>query len=783
MLALLAALATATGLPAVRASVSLPVPDSTQDSVYATAALRALVARVAIRNGVAPRGLESYRVEIESELSTLLRRSDGTEGATQIEQVETVAQWQRSGAFTQRVIGYRSRLSGFNISVLSLLKQAWAVPLLYGNRLGLFLGRDTTHRSRRAVARDSSVRVVHPFARDREAVYRYSGGDTALTIRVNGRTIPVARIHVGPGAHPPNRVVIFEGDVFVDLRHGEIVRMRGAFETVGGHPKLGARLEALAVEGVAFIDLTNREVDGQYWLPSTQRIEAEVGSPVTGETRSLLRIVSHFGTYTLNDSIAGLAHSAPGAAPASTTTGQSTTASADSAGRDSSLATDTMRAMPHTLTFAPADSVSGFAGWRAPIGDATTSVRVDDFSSVAPDRWRSSGPPRLELGTQRLGDFIHFDRVEGLFTGLGASLRLRDAAPGVVVRANAGWAWAERTARGGMGIEWIHGPWVLGAAAARTLDNTNDFRTVFTGGPLLESLIVQDDYDYVDRRTASVYTVRRWLGPSDGPGAVARFEGGVGEDAGDRARLTHGIFAPGFLMSDSLFRPNRNVRAGSYLRGAFTLDIHPGVDADFVQQGIGARLHYEVAGGTIAWQRAELRVAADRAWGPFTILARVDAGIVGGTVIPPQQLFEIGSTEGLLAYDYKQFGGDRAVVWQGEGLFALPFWDSPLRAGGLVLPSPSPALAVGFQSGWADASTAAARRALTALGARVDPATNTVLRDSAGTAIPVSSPTDGVRTSIDVIIRFFGGAAGIGVAHSLDRGAKLQAVLRLGAAL
>jgi hypothetical protein len=782
-LALLAAVATATGPTMVSVPARLPAPDSTPDSVYATPALRALVTRVAVRNGVVPRGLESYRVAIESELSSLLRRSDGTEGATQIEQVETVARWQRSGAFTQRVIGYRSRLSGINISALTLLKQAWAVPLLYGNRLALFLGQDTTRRARRAAARDSTVRVVHPFGRDREAVYRYSGGDTALTIRVNGRTIPVARIHVVPGPHPPHRVVIFEGDVFVDMQLGEIVRMRGAFEIVGGHRKLGARLEAFAVEGVAFIDLTNREVNGQYWLPSTQRLEAEIGSPVTGDTRSVLRIISRFGDYRLNDSIAVADSSTAGVAPAPAAVGEPTLESADSSGRDSSLATDRMRVLPHTLTFAPADSVSGFAGWRAPIGEATTSVRVDDFSSVTPDRWRPTGPPRVEFGTQRLADFVHFDRVEGLFTGLGASLRLRDAAPGVVIRANAGWAWAEQTARGGTGIEWTHGSWVLGAAVARTLDNTNDFRTAFTGGPLLESLIVQDDYDYVDRRTASVYTIRRWLGASDGPGVMARFEGGVGEDAGDRARLTHGIFAPGFLMSDSLFRPNRTVRAGSYLRAAFTLDLHPGVAANFVQQGVGAQLHYEVAGGTLAWQRAELRVAADRAWGPLTILARLDAGIVGGTVIPPQQLFEIGSTEGLLAYNYKQFGGDRAVVWQGEGLFALPFWDAPLRAWGLVLPSPSPAVAIGFQSGWADASTVAARRALPALGARVDPATNAVLHDSAGTAIPVSSPTHGVRTSIDIILRFFGGAAGLGVAHSLDAGAKLQAVVRLGAAL
>lgn len=755
----------------------MPPPDSTPDSVYATPMLRALAGRVAARNAAVPLGLNSYRVTIESELSVLLRSPDGREGATQIEQAATVARWQRSGAFTQRVVGYRSRLAGFDISALSILKQAWAVPVLYGNRLGLFLGGDTTRRARRAAARDTLVRVVHPFARDREQVYRYSGGDTAVTIRVNGQTIPVARIHIAPRAHLQHRVVLFEGDIDIDLRYAEIVRMRGAFEAVGGHPKLGARLEALAIQGVAFIDLTNREAGNRYWLPSTQRIEIEVGSPVAGENRTLLRIVSHFGEYTLNDAGADTS-----AAPGASALGAGA-ATPDTSVRDGVPAAGRMRMLPHTLTFAPADSVSGFTAWQTPLGTATTSVRADDFAAFMPDRWRSTGPPRLDFGTQQLADFIHFDRVEGLFTGAGATLRFRDAAPGLALRANAGWAWTERTVRGGTTLEWRQGPWLLGANASRSLDNTNDFRTVFTSGPLLEALIVQDDYDYVDRRTATAYAVHRWLGPGDGPGFVVRIEGGPGEDAGDRARITRGIFPPRVLMADSLFRPNRNVLAGRYLRGAFTIDIHPGVDAGFVQQGVGLRLHYEAAGGEIGWQRAEARVSADRTFGQFTLLGRADGGIVAGPVIPPQQLFEIGTTEGLLAYDYKQFGGDRAAVVQGEVLYALPFWNAPLRLGGLVLPSPAPALAAGLQSGWAGAPAASARRALIALGSRVDPATNVVVRDSAGIPIPASSPTNGVRTSADLILRFFGGAAGAGIARSFDPGARVQFVVRLGAAL
>jgi hypothetical protein len=733
--------------------------------LYASPALRALVERAARRNAVVPPGLESYEVSAESELALLLHRPDGTEGATQIEQVASVGRWQRSGAFAQRIVGYRSRLSGPNISALALIKQAWIVPILYGNRLGLFLGRDTARTARRTIARDTAVRVVHPFAADRDSVYRFSGGDTALTIRVRDRTIPVAIVRVAPREHLRRRTLLFHGDVYVDLAHAEIVRMRGAFETVGGPTRVGRALVSFAYGGAAFIDLTNREVAGRYWLPDVQRIEGEVSSPFLGDARSVFRVVTRFGPYTLGDA-----------------TGPAPTAIADSNAADTALSTDTLRVLRHALTIAPSDSLSAFAGWRAPIGRATAAVRDSDFIDVAPEQWRSVGPPRLQFGARAVGDFLHFDRVEGLYTGIGGSLRFRDAAPGLTARAHVGWAWTEQTVRGGASGEWRRGSWLLGAQASRSLANTNDFTTIFTSGPLLESVFLQDDYDYVDRRTASLYAVHEWLGSGERR-IVLRVEGGPGDDQGDRARLTHGLFAPGFLMRDSLFRPNRTVLAGTYTRGAVTLDVAPGIDAGFVGEGLGFRLHYEVAGGQVAWQRVDARVVAHHTWGPITALARVDGGLVAGTVIPPQQLFELGATEGLLAYGYKQFAGDQAAIWRGEGLYALPLWQAPLRVAGFYFPSPAPALALGFQSGWTGISTRAARRAVSQLGARVDPATNAILRDSAGALLPVSGPSDGVRTSLNFLIRFFGGAAGVGVAHSLDRGARLQAVVRLGAAL
>jgi hypothetical protein len=754
------------------------------DSVptYASPALQTLVERASRRNTVVPAGLVSYQVIAESELSLVVRRPDGTEGATQVEETESRAQWARTGAFAQHLIGYRSQLSGPNISALAFIKQAWIVPVLYGNRLGLFLGRDTTRTARRAIARDTAVRVVHPFALDRDSVYRFAGGDTALKLSVLGRTIPVAVVHVTPRPGLFGRTVVFRGDVYVDMNDAAIVRLRGAFETVGGHRHLAATLQGVAYRTAAFVDLTNRQVAGRYWLPDVQRIEAEVSSPFLGDTRSIFRIVTHFRPYTLNDTTVTAALVAAGQ-PVPRSPQAGARPGSDSIPGDTALVTDTLRVLPHLLSIAPSDSLLGFSEWQQPIGLATRAVRDSDFNDVAPDPWRTTGPPRVEFGAQRLGEFVHFDRVEGLFTGAGASIRFRDAAPGVTLRGNAGWAWTEGTARGGASLEWQRSPWLVGVQASRYLDITNDFTTVFTSGPFLEALFLQDNYDYVDRRSATVYALREWLAPASGSRFVVRLEAGPGSDAGVRALLTHGIFPPSVFMSDSLFRPNRNVLPGSYFQSAVTVAFNPGIDAGFVGDGIGVRLRAQAAVGQLAWDRVEARVSARQTVGPFTLLGRVDAGVVEGSVIPPQQMFEIGSVEGLLAYDYKQFAGNEAATWQGEGQFALPFWHAPVRVGGFIFPSPSPALALGLLSGWTDVTTLAARRALVALGDRVDPKTDAVIVNPFGMTIPVSLPTVGIPTSLSLLVRFFGGAAGVGITRSLAPGAHFQPVFRLGAAL
>ena len=160
--------------------------------------------------------------------------------------------------------------------------------------------------------------------------------------------------------------------------------------------------------------------------------------------------------------------------------------------------------------------------------------------------------------------------------------------------------------------------------------------------------------------------------------------------------------------------------------------------------------------------------------GRVSLAARADAGQVFGRVIPPQQLFELGSSEALPGYGYKEFGGNRAALLRGLAMYRLNRLTASLRLSTRFwLPSPSPALAIGVQAGWTDVSNSAGRVAMDGLGGA---------RDSTLLALwrPVSRPSDGVRATVTGGVRFFGGAVGLLLARPLDQGGKWRVTLALG---
>jgi hypothetical protein len=82
----------------------------------------------------------------------------------------------------------------------------------------------------------------------------------------------------------------------------------------------------------------------------------------------------------------------------------------------------------------------------------------------------------------------------------------------------------------------------------------------------------------------------------------------------------------------------------------------------------------------------------------------------------------------------------------------------------------------GVQSGWARASNEAARDAVRRLGAVDD---SVLGRPGTAAGDPVSRPTDGVKSSIDFRLRFFGGALSVGAARAVDRHQRWRLVVGL----
>lgn len=685
--------------------------------VYATERVRELVSRAAAANHAPPRSLAAYSARVESEFSLILRDSLGRERSAQIEQIASRVQWSRGSSYDMHVVGYRSESIGSPVSLMSFVN-GWTEPMLYGNRLplGVQIGPPERMQEKMEPRKDTII-AVHPFAIDREDFYRYSGGDTVVVMHTSGRSIPIVRVRVIPHLHGDTRFAAFDGEIDLDAERDEIVRMRGQFVVLGKSRSRISRMPGLVA--VAFCEFVNAEIDGRYWLPAFQRTEFQTTFALLGNNRAVMRVVSRFSDHETRYE-----------------------------GDTTLLASDTL-VTRHRTTWAPSDSMSRFKGWSESLGNATTRVAADDFDDMGPDAWKPTGRPRVDFFPTRTDNVVRYDRVEGLYTGVEASLRMRSSAPGLTLGGNAGWAWTEKTARGGAHFTYQRDAWTTSVRAERTLPTTNDFiRPLDPESGGLAALLSSIDYfDYVDRRAAAV-SVTRILGSVNRGLITAEFA--RGDDKPEIARLTRGLFG------GPAFTGNRGILPGSYSRATAAIEIHPDAQGESMHPGTGMIAHYTIGTGDLAWQRAEASIFTRKYWGPVTIEGDVDAGAVWGDTIPPQQLFELGGNDVLPSYDYKEFAGDRAGLVRFNAFYNFPVWRSPHRLWRtLFVPGLSPGLAAGVQGGWTDVTDAAAELAVSRLGA-------------GWSATPVSRPSNGLRSTVGLRLTFFSGLVHVGIARPMD---------------
>src|SRR5215467_4625607 len=683
------------------------------DSVYSSAALRELVARASEENLHPPPGFQSYRSRIETELSLLVRDTLGREHTAQIEQFATSAEWTRDGRYDLHVIGYRSQSAGVPYSAVSIV-QGWTVPSLYGNRLEF--GAYFNSRRRRA----DTLTAVHPFARDRDGYYRFTGGDTVTVLHVGGRSIPIARIHVHPSFAGKTRLAAFEGEIDLDADRAQIVRMRGQFVTLGDKPDLRRRILAAAtgIVAVAYAEFVNAEVDGKYWLSAFQRTEFQASFGLLGADRPVFRLVSNIDDIIVADS--------------------------------ASSAVDSVPPTRLRLTWAPTDSVSRYGAWHRTLGTQSGSVHSDDFADLAPDIWRPTGAPRLNLFPNNTAKLLRFNRVEGAFTGVAPSVDFRNVAPGLSAGGNVGWAWSEQTVRGGAFVSYRVGSMTYGARAERALATTGSFLRPLSDDPGLGALIGSyDPYNYLDRKSAIV-SVTHVLGALNV--GLLTLQAGAATDHSEQARISHGLF------SRQAFRPNPAISEGSYALGMADLELHPNVTGDFVQPGVGLRAHYEVGSGQLNWQRVELGLSGRRYLGPISLVAHADGGAVFGNQPPTQRTFRIGGDGSLPGYAVDQFQGDYAVLFRSFASYRFGIWKRPIHLWRtLFIPGVGPGLAVSAQGGWTAFSSA-----------------NRTAADSA-------LATNGIRATVGGGITLFSDLLHLGFARPVDRAAPWRFVGGFGA--
>jgi hypothetical protein len=248
-------------------------------------------------------------------------------------------------------------------------------------------------------------------------------------------------------------------------------------------------------------------------------------------------------------------------------------------------------------------------------------------------------------------------------------------------------------------------------------------------------------------------------------------QAGIRHDGSEVANLDRSLLGAG------RFRLNRASMTGSYVYSATTLEIHPDVTGLVLEPGVGMIVSYELASGDLRWQRAEATIAARKSVSDFVISTRIQGGVAAGTSIPPQVLFELGGENALPGYDYKQFAGDRAAAAGVLASYTLPLFRRPWRLiRSLMIPGLSPGFAAGIQSGWVEASSASVRSAIARLDATA-PADCQALNSC---PLPLSTPTNGVRATVDVRMTFFGGLVGLGVARAVDRAAPWRIAFRFG---
>ena len=690
-------------------------------SAYATPALRALVARAADSNAVFP--ARSFRAHFESEIAVNKALPNRVEGVSSVEQYAGTLTWDaRTG--DQHNEGYRIVTTGLPLPAGYVLGTAWIVPSLYGDRFTLLSNpkekvKDQGSKEDSLAARASNV--VHPLGSDRDQYYRYANGDTVEVQTVAGQAQRVVVVNVAPRPEFSEPTRVFRGQLYLDPGTGALLRMRGQIFLIRppSKPLTGFKKVANAlVVTASLIDFENTRIDGVL-LPTYQAADLALVLPLTTAMGTMVRMVSRLDQATIEGG--GSVALGAGAVP------------------------------PEVLrTEAPKDSLGRYRAWEASPTDWPSRYLINDELDVGPPRGRPTGGPVLFIRAPTTYQFFRFNRVEGLYTGVAGTLFLRDAFPGLALRAGVGYGWWDQEVKGGLDATWMKRRWFTELTGRHELAIVTKFRDPLDYAMGTRPLFAQDLYDYADRLYGQV---GGGYGLEKHRNGVIRADFAVVTDKATPPELSQGPLGQDYYG-------NPVVDPGTYFRSRVSLIWREDISSHFARPGIGAQMYAENGQGDFEYTSVNARLVG-RANRSGLLLTFVGYGGVATapTALPTQQLFLIGGDFTLPGYDFDQFGGSRALLLTGSIGYVLPFLKQPIPVSKkLALPAINPNINLIGYVGWTGASDIG-QAALDRLGTRVN---------SDNQVVPYSVTTNGAKGSIQLKLGLFGNFLGFGVARTLD---------------
>jgi hypothetical protein len=573
-----------------------PAPAAAQD--WDSPIVRDLVDRAIVRRSAAfaDTALKDFSVRAHGFVFFLGQIGEGLSEPPRLikaDQLELQVYWKAPNLSKQIVLGWRNRLD---------------LPTdiqYHRDHLGIAMNN---FPDRIRLGEGDEVRdVPHPLAPNGPDLYEYALTDS-LNIQLPDRAIRVYEIAVRPRDFKAPRLV---GSLFIDVDQGDLVRMAFEFTRAA---YLDPQLEDITVA------IENSLWAGRYWLPYRQEIAIRRrGTWLDFPVRGIIQGRWEIEGYKFNQGVDEYLFHMPGP----------------------------------EIVFSPPEVRDSFP-WPdsldVAIRGVAQSARVEDFADVRAQvravamGHAIDGLRRTQLGGTSLSDFAHFDRVEGLALGLGATLRGGNDATTLHLRAGA--ATATTLVTGSAELTARHGSWTWRVGGAREVRDLGD-GPVISG--VINSLSAQETgADFGDYFLATTGAASADVALS---GRTSLRLAAGWERIGSLA--THATWARG------TFGPNPAVGAGDWTR--VQLSLRRLAPSFTTVRNLSGRLEVEGGAGPGDYLRAygELRWQVP-AWSGW-LVARASAG--GATAdLPAYRAFVLGGRGTLLGEPFRAYAG-RESAW------------------------------------------------------------------------------------------------------------------------